>query len=166
MVTNVRGAVPEANRSARGVYAEVPAGRLRHTEPPVPGARDPVIEPSAAESFEVSQLDELLPAKQYDERSWPPAPQSPSVPSYDDAGHAHAGPLRSYARPIKLVLLLLVFPAVAGAAYWQSGPLTSSLASLRTVFEEDALDIVFPLFGYVAVAVIIACVLLRGRQSA
>jgi hypothetical protein len=166
------GVGPELNRSARNVYEAVPNDRPPPDEPFVPGAGDLVFEPSAADepirptpshTFEVSQPRELPPAEPHDEPSWPQAPPPPSVPSHDDGDQADAPPARSYGRLIKIVLLLLIFAGVAGAAYSQRQTLTSLVASLRTYFEMDMLDLAIPIFGYGVIAFISSCLFLRRQ---
>ena len=58
----------------------------------------------------------------------PPGPP-PFEEEVEDLEHR---PVRSYGGLIKIVLLLLVLAGLAGAAYWQRGPITTMVASLRT----------------------------------
>ena len=55
----------------------------------------------------------------------------PPPPRYEEAEDVYTRPARSYGRVIRFILLLLVLGGVAGAGYWQRGPIMQLVASYR-----------------------------------
>jgi hypothetical protein len=151
-------AAAQANRSARATYDAVPsdvpqvseydrAKSEPYFEPPAYHAFEPPHVPQhtheAAEAFEPQQPPQFHDAPQSsefahelasefavrDDAAWRAAPAAPYGDVEDEVTYAR--PARSYARIVKIVLLLLVIGGIAGGVYWQRNAISSMVASLR-----------------------------------
>jgi hypothetical protein len=121
------GAAAEARRTAHEVYeavpgehrAEQPAEAVHYFEPP--GTEPPPV--SEPEIMEEAPPVARGRGHELAEGGLPPPPP------YEE--EAHARPARSWGGIIKVVLLLLVIGALAGAGYWQRHNISALIASFR-----------------------------------
>jgi hypothetical protein len=117
------GATSQANRSARETLEALPDEHASPTAAEREETRHFFEPPGEHAAHDFAQAE--TPADETGE-----LPELPPLEEeHEDLAHR---PVRSYGRLIKFVLLILVLAGLAGAAYWQRGPITSMVASLRS----------------------------------
>jgi hypothetical protein len=110
---NLGGATAKARRSAREFLEAVPGGATSGTQP--------------ERASEPPSKDEAPPAPRRSSRR----PEGAPPPSYEEMENISPRPARSWGGIVKLVLLVVVIAALAGAGYWQRKPLLAMLAQLH-----------------------------------
>jgi hypothetical protein len=113
-----------------------PSSPERHQRAPHEGAPFPAAPEDSPQSFEPPTMAEPLPAPTHSEQ-WPEPLPAPS--RYDDRDEGYERPRRSFRRLIKIVVILLLIGAIAGAGYWQRAALmalvpkvTALVSSMRS----------------------------------
>jgi hypothetical protein len=129
-------AAAHANRAAHDVLDAVPGERPPPAEPPfrrteiAPEPPAPVA-PTIAENIEAPP--EPAPERPQLERGWePPPPPRFDEPHPADEQVAYSPPVRSHRELIKIIAVMLIVAAAAGALYWQRHTIGSLVAGLRS----------------------------------
>ncbi|MGH6665598.1 MAG: hypothetical protein ACREB2_11965 [Pseudolabrys sp.] len=117
-------AAAEANRSAREVYHAMPGA-----PPPPPPAR-----PAAEHYFEPPPAAEQSQSHEppYADGEAPARDMPHAAPRYEETEAPYSRPPRSYGGIVKFIILLLFLGGIAGAGYWQRGPIMKLVADFRS----------------------------------
>jgi hypothetical protein len=125
-------AAAEANRSARATFEHVPGehpphgGEVEHE--PAEHYFEPPESPPPAETLQKAAPEaEPMAAQEPPAEAWPPPAEH-----FEEEHEAYVRPARNYGRILKIAVLLLVVIGLAGVGYWQRGPISTMVASLRS----------------------------------